>query len=888
VWQAPVMHPDLAARYPQIRTFMGRGLASRHLIVRMDYTPAGFHAMLLGSPGGSVFIEPYARGNTEAYTCYFKKDHPRETPFVCGTHALKGDTLAEPLAQKEAGDCGKLRKYRLALACTGEYAQFHGAVTGNRAPALAAMVTSMNRVNGVFERDASVRMIIVPNDSLIIYTNPATDPYTNNDGPTMLGENQTTCDNVIGSANYDVGHVFSTGGGGIAQLSSPCSSANKAKGVTGRASPVGDYFDIDYVAHEMGHQFAANHTQYNDCNRNNPTAVEPGSASSIMGYAGICAPNVQAHSDDYFHSSSLIEIGSFVTGTGNGCATIQNNGNTAPTISSATASVTIPKGTPFVLNATATDAQNDALSYCWEQRDNTGNATQPPLSTNTQGPMFRSYLPVNVGSRYFPKFEDVLSGYDEPWEELPSVGRSLRMRIMVRDNRANGGCTTNQNMTVTVNGSAGPFKVTKPNTAITIAPGATDTIKWDVAGTAAAPINCANVDLLISTDGGASFSNLVSGTPNDGVEVVTFPNLYSEHCRVMVRSVGSIFYDVSNVDFVLGVLQVYCNQVYNSGDVPKPIADNATTTSTLSLSTVPSTINDLNVINLSGTHTWVNDLSISLESPGGTERILLDQVCDDEDDFGLNFDDEASNSYSSIPCPPVGNGSYRPFQTLSPFDGQNPNGTWTLRIVDHNADDAGTLNSWGLNLCILSSSPPAPVELQDFSVRMAEGVAQLHWSTATERSNRGFHIERSVGHTLAFRDIGWVEGNGNSTLGHAYAYADADLQAGQTHYYRLRQEDFDGSTEYSPVRSLSVGTHAGQLHLYPSPARDLVQVELPPDWPEEMAHFSLCNASGHRVSEQRLWPGQPLDLSTLPPGVYWVSLVSAEQLWRGKVVKAGR
>ncbi|HNG90377.1 MAG TPA: zinc-dependent metalloprotease family protein, partial [Saprospiraceae bacterium] len=305
VWQAPVMHPDLAARYPQIRTFMGRGLASRHLIVRMDYTPAGFHAMLLGSPGGSVFIEPYARGNTEAYTCYFKKDHPRETPFVCGTHALKGDTLAEPLAQKEAGDCAKLRKYRLALACTGEYAQFHGAVTGNRAPALAAMVTSMNRVNGVFERDASVRMIIVPNDSLIIYTNPATDPYTNNDGPTMLGENQTTCDNVIGSANYDVGHVFSTGGGGIAQLSSPCSSANKAKGVTGRASPVGDYFDIDYVAHEMGHQFAANHTQYNDCNRNNPTAVEPGSASSIMGYAGICAPNVQAHSDDYFHSSSL-------------------------------------------------------------------------------------------------------------------------------------------------------------------------------------------------------------------------------------------------------------------------------------------------------------------------------------------------------------------------------------------------------------------------------------------------------------------------------------------------------------------------------------------------------------------------------------------------------
>lgn len=887
VWQAPVMHPDMEAQYPTIRTYMGKGLERPQVLLRMDQTPAGFHAMMLGTPRGSVFIDPYARGNTADYVCYFKKDFAPQIggSFRCGVEGQRADTSAPTANQTRAGDCGKLRRYRLALACTGEYATFHGAVPGNRVPALAAMVVTMNRINGVYERDAGVRMVIIPNDSLIIYTNGATDPFTNDDVGEMIDENQVVCDGVIGSANYDIGHVFGTGeNSGIAGLGVVCEGGAKALGATARSSPVGDPFDIDYVAHEMGHQFNAEHTQYNECNRNDLTAVEPGSASTIMGYAGICFPDVQANSDDYFHSTSLIEIGAFVTGAANACATQITNTNTAPTLASLT-NYSIPKSTPFALTASASDAQGDALTYCWEQRDNTGNATQPPVSTNTQGPMFRSYEPVTSPTRYFPKFSDVLNGIDDDWEELPSVNRNLRMRVIVRDNNAAGGCTSNQTMTVDIEHTAGPFVVTKPNTALIFAPGATDTVKWNVAGSTSAPVSCANVDILISTDGGATFSNLVSGTPNDGSQVVTYPNLLSDECRIMVRAVGNVFYDVSDVNFLLSNLQVYCNQIYSSTDVPKNIQDDDITSSVLNINTVPSTIVDLNVINLAGTHTWINDLSISLQSPTGTERNLFDQICDDEDNFGVQFDDESANSHSSIPCPPVGNGTYKPNETLSGFDGETPNGTWTLRITDNATNDVGILNSWGLNLCILAATPPAPVELQWFRAKLLGSTARLEWSTATERDNRGFHIERSTGHSFDFKTIGWMPGHGSTAEPHRYQFDDPDLRSGQLHYYRLRQEDFGGQTELSDVQVLSVGAHAGLLHTFPNPTSRWLNLELPPTLEASAVQASLWDAAGHLVSEQTLSTGTPLDVSALPSGVYWVQVVAEEEVYRGKWVK---
>lgn len=554
VWDAPVLHPDLGAVFPEIRSFAGKSRTHPGMTARFDISPKGLHAMLFNPGGSTIFIDPYARGNTAAYLSYYKKDFVKRTGDVFVCHVLDSPVKIElpQGASDRAGDCGNRRQYRLALACTGEYANYHGSFGADKAPALAAMNTSMTRVNGVFERDCGLTMIIIPNDTAIIFTNPATDPYTNNSGGTMLGQNQTTCDSIIGTANYDIGHVFSTGGGGVAYLGCVCNASIKAGGVTGGGNPIGDPFDIDYVAHEIGHQYGANHTQYNNCNRSNNSAMEPGSASTIMGYAGICNPNVQSNSDDYFHARSLQEIGNFVMGGGNGCSVKIATGNTAPSISALT-NRTIPRSTPFILIGTATDPNGDPMTYCWEQMNAYSAPAQdmPPAPTNTSGPVFRSLSPVTENSRYMPNYAAVLGNFTPTWEVLPSVGRSMSFRFTVRDNNPSAGCTTEGNMTVTTAASVGPFVVTIPNGGESYPSNSTQTVTWDVAGSNGAPVNCASVDILISTDGGNNYSTLLANTPNDGSQTVTYNVPPTTTARIALLAVGNIFYDISNNNFTI-------------------------------------------------------------------------------------------------------------------------------------------------------------------------------------------------------------------------------------------------------------------------------------------------------------------------------------------------
>ncbi|MDX1911756.1 MAG: M12 family metallo-peptidase [Saprospiraceae bacterium] len=553
LFESPVMRPDYQAQNPDIRCYTGIGIDEPGATLKCDLTPHGFHAMVLRSKNGAWFIDPYSQGDRTNYVVYYKKDYPRpaDKTWFCETTG-EGEKVDENRPATEAGDC-KLREYALALACTGEYAGFHG---GTVPAARAAMVTSLNRVNGVFEHDFAVTMFLVSNNDTLIFLNGATDPYTNNDGVAMLGQNQTTCNNRIGNANYDIGHVFSTGGGGVASLASVCSAANKARGVTGGSSPVGDPFDIDYVAHEMGHQFNCAHTfngTHGSCNGNRslPSAYEPGSGSTIMGYAGICDDqDVQPNSDPYFHARSLQQAATFVTGGGHTCDTETITGNDAPTVN-AGADYTIPKSTPFVLTASGSDPDGDAIRYCWEQYNNE-DSVQPPLPTNTGGPNFRSLNPTPEAERYFPNLDAVVSNASPTWEVLPSVARTLNFRVTVRDYFGGAGCTGEDNMVVTVSGAAGPFRVTQPNTAVTWQGGTTQTITWDVSGTSGGAVNCANVEIALSTDGGFNYPEIIlASTPNDGTQNVTIPNLPSTTCRIRVRGVGNIFYDISNVNFII-------------------------------------------------------------------------------------------------------------------------------------------------------------------------------------------------------------------------------------------------------------------------------------------------------------------------------------------------
>ncbi len=563
--ESPIMEPGLAIQFPEIKTYAGQGVEHPEATVRLDITPKGFHAMVY-SPYGTYFIDPYADGNTADYISYYKRDFTSRTKsFSCYFDEInqlpvdeiqhdKGQPIPDPDQKAERnglrafGDC-HFRTYRLALACSGEYAAFHG---GTVALALAAEVTTMNRVNGVFEMDFNVRMIIIANNNLITYTNAATDPYSNGNPNAMITQNQTNTDAVIGSANYDIGHVFGTNSGGLAGLGVVCLASNKARGVTGSGAPVGDAFDIDYVAHEIGHQFGGNHTQNNACNRNGPTAWEPGSGLTIMGYAGICPPDIQSNSDAFFHGGNIGEMYGFILAGGNTCAVQPAYTNNAPTITTWTGNETIPRGTPFQLSASATDADGNALTYCWEQRNNQVS-TQPPVGTSTGGPNFRSFFPSISGTRYFPRLADLVNNVSPVWEVLPTVGRVMNFRVVVRDNKPGGGCNDHKDMVLTIDGTSGPFSVTYPSAAaISWTGNSMQTVTWNVLNTDIAPVSCANVDILLSTDGGFTYpTTLATGVPNDGSQTIVVPNISTTSARIMVRGSGRSFFDISNNNFAI-------------------------------------------------------------------------------------------------------------------------------------------------------------------------------------------------------------------------------------------------------------------------------------------------------------------------------------------------
>ncbi len=917
VVEASIFAPELAAKYPKIKSFKGWAVDNPGINVRFDISPKGFHAMVL-SDNRTWFIDPYAKGDTKHYVVYDKKNYVDNEPFTCQFADEKKKIIKNNLLDDaEVGDC-QFRTYRLALACTGEYAQFHGGTVND---VLAAMNTTMTRVNGVYERELAVTMVIVANDDQLIYLDGATDPYTNDDGQTMLGENQTTVDNVIGTANYDIGHVFSTGGGGIAALHSPCTSY-KAQGVTGRPDPVGDPFDIDYVAHEMGHQFGAHHTQNNACNRTDATAMEPGSASTIMGYAGICYPNVQNHSDAYFHAISLQEIHANITsGPSSGCPTVVALNNTPPVVNGG-ADYHIPVSTPFVLTAIGADDDGDPITYCWEQM-NSETAAMPPESTATGGPAFRSFNPTASPKRYFPRLEDILTNTTPTWEVLPSVSRTMDFQVTIRDNHPGGGCNSEDMVTVTTEAAAGPFLVTVPNTNVDWSAQSLRTVTWDVANTTAAPINAQMVDILLSFDGGHTYPEvLASNVPNDGSQQVTMPAQTTSTARIMVKAHDNIFFDVSNTNFTISAAQagfavalspdslflcapatgttdmtltsiagftgnvsiaatnvpsgmsvemnpvsldvpglsvvsvnttdsladgdhvlhlevtgspgtiskelyvfsaqadpmtptltgpadgstgtsvlpqltwevvpnaqtyrvevfadsnlttlieskmltnqtsyqmstvlnpattyywrvsasnpchenvastvfsfttkaIFCSG-FTAADIPVAIPTNATGTisSTIHIAEAGS-LTSIRLTNLDISHTWINDLIIKLISPDGSEVLLLNQICNGEDNILMSFDDASANAYAAIPCPPVGGETYHPYGNLNDFLGKDIQGDWTLQIEDLYSGDGGSLNGWSLALCYLVDSLTLAVQTTDVTCfGSADGSAQ--------------------------------------------------------------------------------------------------------------------------------------------------------------------
>jgi hypothetical protein len=586
--ESPVMADKLSETYPNIKTYNAWGIDDVYAFAKLDWNDFGFHGMIR-SPLGDVYIDPFSNNDRSHYISYYKHDFEKPLEYRVSEVGLIKDNedlqKTDVYYQNVAAACmgASLRTYRLAVANTYEYAtRATGINNPTKSQVLSKVVTTVNRVDGVYQTEVAVKLVLIPNDTLIIY-NTSADPFSgNNNGNVLIGESQSVINSTIGSANYDIGHTFSTGGGGLANLGCVCKSTSKASGITGSPNPVGDPYDIDYVAHEIGHQFGGNHTfasETGSCNgnRNTSTSQEPGSGVTIMGYAGICgSDNIAGNSIAYFHPVSYNEIVNYITvGSGKSCPVVTNTGNNPPVVTVDPVVYTIPIKTSFTLEGKASDPDGDPLTFSWEEIDNGPSAGGTWNSGNK--PFFRSFVPVTDSSRTFPKRSNLLLGQYTPLgENFPTTAQTLNFQLTARDNKLGGGgiCAVTKQLKVD---AAGPFWIVSPNSTGVVYPsGSTQTLSWSVNGTDAGVINCDTVDIYISYDDALTFQPLLMKTLNDGSESITIPNLNADNanCRFKVKASNNIFFDINDRKFKITALSTGFNPISSSNQLGLLVSPN--------------------------------------------------------------------------------------------------------------------------------------------------------------------------------------------------------------------------------------------------------------------------------------------------------------------------
>lgn len=788
IQEASILHPNLQAKMPNARSYVGKSIEHPENTIRFSITSQGLHTIYFSAEEGTQFIDPVSYGEN-SYLVYSKNDLPKlEEGFSCGFEDEHTSTkTAASKASAVALNDGFLRTYRLAIASTIEYSEFHWRAAGltssdteadKKDAVMNAMIVTMTRVNGVYERELSVTMEFVADNKDIIFIN--SDSFSNDNSDDLIDESQGQIDFIIGNANYDVGHTFSTGGGGLAELGSVCVSNRKARGITGSSSPVGDAYDIDYVAHELGHQFGAPHTfnsTQSNCsgsNRSALSAYEPGSGTTIMAYAGLCSPdNIQANSDDYFHINSLQLIWAHINSANGSCAVQTASGNAAPEAFVDGATYTIPQSTPYKLTGSSTDADGTAShTYTWEQYD-LGNSGLPS-ETRTTGPLVRSYQGTTNPTRYIPNLKD-LSYFNgsTTWEKLAAVDRDINFKLTVRDNAEEGRIAT-ADMTVTTVTTAGPFAVTSQNVSgISWTAGNIESITWDVAGTTSNGINTSKVNILLSTDGGLTYPTvLASSVDNDGAENITVPNLSGTNCRIMVEADGNIFFTINKEDFAIGfTVSETCNQYTSTPS--KSITDNVTAYEYDNLFVSESTtITDVN-IGVDITHSYKGDLQLAIVSPDDKVVDLIRPLFCTSGSLNVKFDDSAPGMDCNNT---TGSQAYQPVVgNLSDFNGDlangdNSNGTWTLAYADVAEEDTGTLNSWFVEICTTTMTPLSvdTFNIEELKVYPNPNNGNFTFKLSTESSEVHVEVFDIRGRQIYKRDF---EANGsvneNINLNHA-------------------------------------------------------------------------------------------------------------------------
>ncbi|WP_417196467.1 reprolysin-like metallopeptidase [Bizionia sp.] len=708
IQEASVMSPGLQAQYPEIRSYVGYGIDTPSSYLRFSVSPyKGMSGIVLsGVEGKGLVIEPVKNNVSQIIVREKQNSNSEIQSFECSTPEALNQEIGEIVNTNRTGANGTLHTFDLAMSVTAEYSIFHG---GTLPQVNAAIVNTMTVVNAIFENEFNVNMVLIPNNDAVVYLTTATSPYSSTTDSGYNGVLQSTLNSVIGNANYDIGHLMGGIGnnGNAGCIGCVCVANQKGSGYTTSTNPIGVNFDVDYVAHEMGHQFGANHT-FTFRSEGGIAQMEPGSGSTIMSYAGITGTSdVQPFVDPYFHAISIQQVNTHVSSRT--CDVETDTGNNIPT-ANAGANITLPKGTPFRLTGIGSDADaNDVITYCWEQFDENNGVTEfpDPTSTNSNEPQFRSYLPTTNPTRTFPKMEDLVSfGVNGSlYEQIPTVGRNADFRLTVRDNRPGGAANAFDDMRVTWSNTAGPFVVTSQGTdQIVWTPGETETITWNVAGTTANGINAANVNILLSTSltPDTDFTTvLATNVPNNGSYQVVVPSVTSAYSRILVEAADGSFFNINDNYFAIGdyiyVPGDSCEEYFFNAGVL--LDENSTQFSGFNLPISDSkTISDLK-ISIDATTANSGQIRAAIRPP--SQASGFNQVywgsCAGSTDLILTFDDAGN----PINCADTANNDVvLPAQPLSFADGLNSLGNWVFFIGDVEVDGVRvTWNSATLTIC---------------------------------------------------------------------------------------------------------------------------------------------------------------------------------------------
>lgn len=837
----------LQARFPNIRSFAGQEVNNPSNIIRFSLSrERGLSAIIRSTEEQTTFIIDPITTSYKYFIVFDRKESAGKSgSFDCSTidEVKQFGPVIERSGQSilNNADDSTLRRFRLAQSCTAEYSNAFGATSSAQVNlVLAAYNNTITRVNGIYEQDFNVTLQIINESTNVIYYNAATDPYS--DGATgsggawnaelqnNLSANLTGTGTSLASNNavYDVGHLFgaSGGGGNAGCIGCVCvndtastTDENKGSGFTspGSGLPQGDTFDIDYVAHELGHQFGGNHT-FTTSTENNSVNVEPGSGVTIMGYAGITGGNtdVARNSIAVFHAASIQQITNNVKGKT--CQTNITISNAVP-VPSAPGTMTLPIGTAFKLTGTATDANTtDVLSYSWEQIDDAttsanlcdqsntsaGDSDCIPVASNTAGPNFRSYLPSNSGTRYFPRIQDhVRNGLTgNKWEVVTNVARTMNFRFTVRDNKLGGGNNESVNTAVTFDATKGPFLITSQNTSgINYTEGSTQTVTWSVNNTNTMT-GASNVNIKLSTDGGLTFPiTLAANTANDGTQAVNLPTgTTAPFCRILIEPTGNNFYAINTTDFAIGYsVQSICN-TYTATPNATIIEQSPLAYQNFTLN-IPTNvlISDVNVIS-DITHR-VKQLYVGVNHPDGTFVQLFQgdatSCANNSSPLNCTFDDAGVNYVCG------GSATYKPVGTLSSFNGKNSQGNWRFRVADtetvgNPSANQGTLNSFSIQVCSLqiTETPVACGTIittwngsawsNGSPTKNIAAIFNGNYNSTSDLSacsvtiNSGFLVTFNSGHTLTVGKDLTVTGTGSLVINNNAALVQIDKTAVNT------------------------------------------------------------------------------------------------------------